>query len=88
LAQAVGQTGAAIPLSQLCLLHIPPISEYLWIPPIWVVMLSPPYFDHDAFTHLAQHVLDAPGAKHSSITFYLSDLKSLGHPSTKWILLR
>jgi len=23
--------------------------------------LLPPYFDHDAFTHNALHVLDAPG---------------------------
>src|SRR6218665_291083 len=58
-------TGASIPLSQLCIAYSPYFRQIHKFPPLFLFFLLfscfSPYFDHDAFMHHAQHVLEAPG---------------------------
>ena len=62
------------PLSQLCILYIPPYFQKIYkFPPIFAqfrffcwpyVSLLPTYFDHDAFMFHALHVLDSHALLH------------------------
>ena len=59
--------GLRSPLNQCCLFHIPHISAKFMNPPIFVRfrLLASLCFAHDAFTHHALHVLDAPVPLHT-----------------------
>jgi len=60
-------------------MHILPISAKFIKLPIFVLFcfLASPYFDHDAFTHHALHVLDASVRAH--VAFKLSLLMYHGY---------
>ena len=56
--------GVHRPLSQWCILHIPPFQQKNVISALFsfnLRFLLPPCFDHDVFMHHVLHVLDVPG---------------------------